>query len=203
VQTVEPVGPAGIQVRLEPQFVFEDPRSQVTLYLSNTALTLESRQHRDRGAFRGHMAEALRAFLAVHGSFQGTRLGLRYINVLRLQAIGKDLGRSVTLDGLVREPYCRPPGSLTRNGDTRFSGEVVSGVRDQGFLALRYAFREPIAGQPAEYHLDFDRYLDGDIQPASVDRLLEDFAQDIFATYMDAAGPDLVAWMGAAQEPTP
>ena len=203
VQTVEPKGPAGFQVKLEPQFVFSDPRALATLYLSNTSLTLESRQHRDRAAFHARMASALDAFLTVHGGFQGTRLGLRYINILRTQVIGTDLGRLVTLDGLVSAPYCHPPGSVTRDGDTRFAGEVVSGVRDQGSLALRYAWREPAAGQPAEYHLDFDRYFEGDFQPAQVGGLLEDFAQDIFATYMDAAGDDLLAWMGVGREKAP
>lgn len=203
VQSVEMLSPAGIQVRAESQHVFSDPATLTGLILTNTALTMEARQHRERGAFRESLAQALRAFLEVHETFQGTRFGLRYINIIKPDEIGQVLGRKVDLDGLVGESYRQLPSTVQRNGDTRFSGEVVSGIRDQGFLTLRYAWRQRPAERQSEYHLDFDRYFEGSFQPNEVLGMLETFTQDIFEAYMDVAGPDLIEWMGDAQEVVP
>jgi uncharacterized protein (TIGR04255 family) len=193
VQSVEML-PAGIQVKAEAQHVFSDPKRQTALFLTNTALTLESREHNDRATFRESMVGALEAFLELHRTFQGTRFGVRYINIIRPEEISHFLGREVGLEGLVGGSYRHLPGTVTLDRDTRFSGEVVSGVREEGYLTLRYAWRQK------EYHLDFDRYFEGVFDPGEVEVMLEAFTQDIFEAYLDVAGPDLVEWMEKVQE---
>jgi hypothetical protein len=43
--------------------------------------------------------------------------------------------------------------------------------------------------------LDVDRYVEGPVEPTAVVPLLSKFADDIFAVFIAAAGPELLEWM--------
>lgn len=194
-QNIQFAPSGGVQVTAEDQHVFTNPREQTSLFLSTTALALESRLHRDRAVFQELMSTALASFLDLFRAFSATRLGLRYVNAISPKRIEADLARPVSIESLLTEPFRSPPGSVTAGDDTRYSGEVVSAVRDQGFLALRFAHGSPVFGGPPIYQIDLDRYLEGDVAPGDVTPLMRNFSDDIYTVFRSAAGPDLVAWM--------
>lgn len=190
---------AGVRVQQEPQFVFQAPEDARTLFVSTGALGLETRNHTDRESFQGDVRVALDALRRVFGDFAPTRVGLRYVNTIQREQIGRDLGRSVSWEDLVTDGFLRVPGGPTLGPDTRFSGEVTSDVVTGGRLTLRYGLIAAPGG-PDEFRLDLDRYMDQGIDAASLEALLDVFADDIFSLFISSVGPALAEWMSGGQE---
>lgn len=186
---------AGVHVKDERQFVFQNPDDGSSLFLSTTALGLETRNHRDRKDFQRDIRLALEALQEVHGEFSGTRLGLRYVNTLARESIAADLGRSVEWSDLVTEPFLRIPGDPGLGSDTAFSGEISSDASDGGRLTLRYGLVQPPGAGVPVFRLDLDRFAASGITGDAVLRMLDTFADDIFVLFQSSVGPALAEWM--------
>lgn len=191
---------SGVRVQQEPQFVFQAPDDAVTLFLSTTALGLESRNHKDRGSFQEDVRIALDALQGVFGGVAPTRVGLRYVNAIHREQIGRDLDREVSWEDLVTDGFLRVPGGPSLGDDTHFSGEVTSGVESGGRLTLRYGLIAAPGGKPAEFRLDLDRYMDQGIEETALPSILDSFAGDIFSLFLSSVGPALAEWMKGSQE---
>ena len=186
---------AGITIREEPQFVFESSDGRAVLFLSTTALGLESRQHESRDEFFGDMKLAVDALNEVHGTFVPTRAGLRYVNAIKKSVISEELGRPVEWEELVADSFLSVPGGAMIAEDTSFSGEVTATVASGGHMTLRHGLISPPGGEERQFRLDFDRYAGASIPADQVLDRFRHFADDIFATFRQSVGPALAEWM--------
>lgn len=77
---------------------------------------------------------------------------------------------------------------------TLFACEVASPVASGGAQTVRYGLVKDGDGR-RKFRLDVDRYVEGPVEPTAVVPLLSKFADDIFAVFIAAAGPELLEWM--------
>jgi uncharacterized protein (TIGR04255 family) len=189
------LGPAvPIEVRSERLFNFAKADESGTLTLSTSSLSVESRQHERREHFISDAKVGIDALMKTIGPVVPTRLGLRYVDVIDKEQVVADLGRPTSWPALVSERFLAVPTGLADLGGTLFACEVGSSVQDGGSQTVRYGLVQD-ADKKVKYRLDVDRYIDGPFDPSKLVELLGTFADDIFAVFIAAMGPDLMAWM--------
>ena len=105
-----------------------------------------------------------------------------------------DLGRQTTWPALISERFLAVPSGLADLEGTLFACEVASSMPSGGGQTVRYGLVED-GDKRLKYRLDVDRYVDGPVEPSKVVDLLGAFADDVFAVFIEAMGPDLKAWM--------
>ena len=140
------------------------------------------------------MEVGIDALLKVYGPVTPTRLGLRYVDVVDKERIEADLGRRTTWQDLISDRFLSVPTGLANLEDTLFACEVVSAMPAGGALTVRHGLvRE--GDQTVKYRLDADRYVESGIDPTRIVEQLGSFADDLFAVFVAAMGPDLREWM--------
>lgn len=189
---LQPAGP--IEVRNERLFNLVKADESSTLSLSTSSLAVESRRHERREHFINDVKVAINALLEVCGPVVPTRLGLRYVDVIDKEAIERDLGRSTTWPKLISDRFLAVPTALADLDGTLFACEVASSMPSGGGQTVRYGLIQD-ADKRTKFRLDVDRYLDAPGDPSKLVELLGAFADDIFAVFVAAMGPDLKTWM--------
>jgi len=187
------VGPGGMEVSEEQQFVFASAAERTTITLSRSALTLETRKHSNRQDFQQEMSSALQALVTIADPVAGTRLGLRYINTIRPTKISADLGREVDWGELIKPEFLRMTGDLTDLKDTLFMHETRSKAAE-GYMTVRCGLIPTNEGS-AVYRLDCDRYVEDSVSPEQAATKLGIFATDIYAVFRSAAADTLIEWL--------
>jgi hypothetical protein len=142
----------------------------------------------------GGVQVGLNALNSIYGPIVTTRLGLRYVNVIDRERISGNLGRSTSWAELVAPPFGTVPSGAADLDGTLFACEVASPIAGGGAQSVRYGLIKDTEGPP-KFRLDVDRYREGPMEPGNIVASLNAFADDIFAVFMAAAGPDLLAWM--------
>lgn len=189
------MGPlAPVQVRSEQLFNLRKQDDSAALSVSKGALSLESRRHEDRATFISDAQVGIDALIDLHAPVVPTRLGLRYVDLIDKEQVEADLGRSTEWARLVSEPFLRVPTGLAGLEGTLFACEVAAPVASGGAMTVRYGLVQDADGR-VKYRLDVDRYIEDAVDPKQIGDMLGRFADDIFAVFMAAMGPDLKAWM--------
>jgi len=193
------LGPGPVEVHVENFFAFSKADGASLLTLSKSSLSLESRRHERREQLFGEIKVGIEALLKVFGAVIPTRLGLRYVDLIDREQIVQDLGRSTSWDRLLSERFAAVPGGVADLDGTLFACEVTSPAVNGGGQTARYGLVKDVDGR-AKFRIDVDRYQENDLELGSFVALLNAFADDIFAFFMAAAGPDLLAWMPEKKE---
>jgi uncharacterized protein (TIGR04255 family) len=189
---LQPTGP--IEVRKERLFNFVKPDESSTLSLSTSTLAVESRRHERREHFISDAKIGIDALIKICGPVVPTRLGLRYVDLIDKEEIEKDLGRPTTWPQLVSDRFLAVPTGLADLDGTLFACEVGSSMPNGGGQTVRYGLLQD-GDKKVRFRLDVDRYVDGPGDPSKLVDLLSAFADDVFAVFIAAMGPDLKAWM--------
>jgi uncharacterized protein (TIGR04255 family) len=189
------LGPAmPVEIRSERLFNFAKQDESSTLTLSTSSLALESRRHERREHFINDAKVGIEALTDTCGPLVPTRLGLRYVNLVDKERVEKDLGRSTTWPALVSERFLAVPTGLPDLEETLFACEVGSTMPSRGGQTVRYGLVED-SDKKVKFRLDVDRHITGAVEPSQLVELLGAFADDAFAVFVSAMGPDLKAWM--------
>ena len=195
------LGPAPVEVRADQVFTFAKADESATLTLTTGAMSLESRKHEHREQLFDDVRVGLDALLAVCGPIATTRLGLRYVNVVDREQIADGLARATSWENLITNRFHAVPAGLADPGDTLFACEVASPMAAGGAQTARYGLIRN-ADSRIKFRLDIDRYVEGTVDPKVVASSLNAFADDVFAVFIAAAGPDLLAWMSETKGET-
>jgi hypothetical protein len=115
------------------------------------------------------------------------------VNVIDKERVETDLGRSTTWPKLISDRFLAVPTGLANLQDTVFACEVGSSMPSGG-QTVRFGLVQEADGK-ARYRLDADRYVEVGVDPSRLADLLGGFADDLFAVFVAAMGPDLEAWM--------
>ncbi|HKO48988.1 MAG TPA: TIGR04255 family protein [Polyangiaceae bacterium] len=188
------LGPAPVEIRFDNFWTFAKADGSSVLTLSTSSLALESRRHEHREQLLDDVKVGFDALVGVFGSVLSTRLGLRYVDVIDREQIAKDLGRPTSWDRLLSQRFSAVPGGLADFEGTLFACEVASSALGGGAQTARYGLVKDVDGR-AKFRLDVDRYQEGSFELNVAVPRLDAFADDIFAFFIAAAGPDLLAWM--------
>jgi uncharacterized protein (TIGR04255 family) len=192
VVDLQPAGP--VEVRNERMFNFMKADASSTLSLATSTLMVESRRHERREHYMSDMAVGIEALTKVCGPVTTTRLGLRYVDLIDKELIERELSRKTTWQKLVAEPFLAVPTGHADLNDTNFACEVASTMPSGGGQTVRYGLA--IDGdKKVKFRLDVDRFID---QPGDVEKIVDrlaSLADDTFAVFVAAMGPDLRAWM--------
>jgi uncharacterized protein (TIGR04255 family) len=189
------LGPAApVEVRSERLFNFVKQDESCTLTLSTSSLALESRRHERREHFINDAQVGIEALTSTCGPVVPTRLGLRYVDLIDKEQIEKDLGRPTTWSSLVSERFLTVPTGLADLEGTLFACEVGSTMANGGGQTVRYGLVED-SDKKVKFRLDVDRHLSAPVDASKLVELLGTLANDVFAVFIAAMGPDLKAWM--------
>lgn len=189
---LQPAGP--IEVRNERLFNFVKADESSTLSLSTSSLAVESRRHERREHFINHAKVGIDALTKVCGPVVPTRIGLRYVEVIDKEVIEQDLGRPTSWPQLITDRFLAVPTTLADLASTLFACEVGSSMPNGGGQTVRYGLVQD-GDKRTKFRLDVDRYLDNPGDSSKLVELLGTFADDVFAVFVAAMGPDLKAWM--------
>lgn len=196
-QQVE-IGPAGINVRdFEVVHKFQSIDSAEAASLSTTSCSLEYLHHQGREQLFSDAALVISALESHFSPIVPTRLGLRYVNIIRKEQVEKELGRKLDWADLLTSNFSNvPSGIASLDSETAYMVEMSSPCT-YGKMTVRYGVLSDLSSRERQQHfrLDTDRFTDTDLKLTDVPKALRDFASDIFAVYMQAAGPALVQWM--------
>lgn len=190
---MQPMTPA-FQMRRETSHLFGSGDNQTTVSLGREAISITESNHHSRERLIETVELALKALAGAGIDVLPTRLGLRYVNLIDREAIGKDLGRAVEWRDLVNDRFLQLP-FVDLDATTTFYSEVTS-EKDPGVMTLRYGLLSDDGSQPT-FRLDADRYEQGTASVTSVVSRIREFAADIFAVFQQAAGRTLLEWMEA------
>jgi uncharacterized protein (TIGR04255 family) len=192
VINLQPSSP--IEVRNERIFNFAKADDSSTLSVSTSTLVVECRRHERREQFIADAKVGLDALVKVCAPVVPIRLGLRYVDVIDKKAIEEDLGRATSWPALISDRFLTVPTGLADLEGTLFASEVASTMPGGGGQTVRCGLVQDADRRP-KFRLDVDRYLDQPGDPSRCVGLLGSFADDIFAVFVAAMGPDLKAWM--------
>jgi uncharacterized protein (TIGR04255 family) len=167
---------------------FTSSDGATTLNLSNTSLSLQTRDYRDRAQFADTLKAGWDALNAVIPGVVPTRLGLRYVNELVLAIISTDMNRQMTwpdlLDGtLLARPLGHTPGAFVQC-------EIRDATSNGGHLTFRFANLPD-----GKFRLDYDRFDEGAFEPNDLFAKLSNFADDIYGLFMDSITSGTLDWM--------
>ncbi|MCB9587998.1 MAG: TIGR04255 family protein [Polyangiaceae bacterium] len=190
-QTVQmqPFGP----IRVEDETIHRFLGDQYAISLTNQSLTLEMQAHDSKDGSFELFEFGLRALQKLFEPIMPVRLGLRYINHIDALQVSDELGRAVDWSELVSSAFITPPSGLVHS-DARFTAQV-NAPRDPGALTVQYGLVTDPQGKLG-FRLDIDRYVEGAFQLVETERLLPDFAADIYSVFCAASAPTLLEWMG-------
>lgn len=188
----------GFEVKKERQFLFKKPDGSSTMTLTTNSLAIENHRHLDRAQLFADIAMAAAALAGRCGRVSLTRVGLRYINLLDRELIGRKLGREVAWCDLVTEGFLRLPNDLADLDAMLFISEVRGPVRQTGALTLRHGVLKDADGM-SRFRFDMDRYSEATLDLDHVPSLLEEFGRDLFSLFKTAMGPALIEWMTAPE----
>jgi uncharacterized protein (TIGR04255 family) len=159
------------------------------------AVAVEYLQHRERQVLAADMALLVDALRAVYNPIAPVRFGVRYVNVIDLEAIAADLKRELAWSDLLQPAFLAVPAGLATLDGAAFMAETTSSL-SRGAMTLRYGLRpDPTKKGRFAFRLDTDRYLDAAFELDEVAGLLDEFSSDIFQVFRTAAGPALLEWM--------
>jgi uncharacterized protein (TIGR04255 family) len=185
----------GIEVRDTKSFQFSTPDQDMTVSLGIGFLSLETKAYTDHGTFLQHARVALDALHRVYGPVAPTRLGLRYVNLIRKSVVEEGLGRATAWSDLVMPEFLSLPAGRVDLKNTLFASEVTSSM-PIGALTLRYGLlRTPALGE--HFRFDMDRYVEAAVDLPTVAATLEGFSGDLYSLFEGMAGPALLQWMEA------
>ncbi len=176
----------------ERSFGFKDIAGTSAISLANDSLALETSTYEHHESFLGSFENAVNALLQVCSHLQPTRLGLRYINVLRREIIGADLKRDVEWQELVSETLLAVPGPAGID-DSAYKAEITAPI-DPGTMTLRHGLARQEA-KPTEYRIDIDRYLVERFDVKRTPELLTRFSDDCFGLFQFCIEAGLEEWM--------
>lgn len=189
------MGPlAPVEVRTERLFNMRKQDGYSALSVSKASLSLESRRHESRQNFISDAKVGIDALVELHGPVVPTRLGLRYVDLIDKAQIEQDLGRTTEWSQLVSEAFLQVPTGLADFDGALFACEVAAPMTSGGAMTVRYGLVQDADGR-VKYRLDVDRYVEGVFDASQLVDLLGRFADDVFAVFIAAMGPDLRAWM--------
>jgi len=132
-------------------WLFENLEREWTVSLTSDSLALEAGSYRDFDDFAGELAAILDTLHRVFAPREETRLGVRYVNRIEEERIGK---RGISF--FVNEQLTGPAGGEL--GDDLLSSlcEMRFGEKE-GQVTVRHGLVEP-----STYLLDFDRFSEGE-----------------------------------------
>ncbi len=162
-QPEEP-GPAG--VRQEPIWFFRDDDRAWTVSLTTSSLGLEAETYHDFDDFAGELARVLDEAAAVFEPRTEVRLGVRYVNRIEDERLGK---RGIAF--FITKELASPVGGDLGDGLQHSLCELR--FREHGaWLAIRHGLVEPDT-----YLLDFDHFVEEerDFTPTEVVRRVNGF----------------------------
>lgn len=179
-------------------FEFTNQEGTTSLNLRQSSLALENRRHRHHEEFLKDFSLALDALSRVYGRISPTRVGMRYINIIRREQVSNDLAREVDWDDLVKsEFFCVPPVVTLER--TTFANEVSSSL-EKGGMTLRYGMLKDSGDEGIHFRLDIDRYMTSEFDADATVETLTEFSDDIYALFMSAAEEGLIEWMSFPEE---
>lgn len=197
--TIEGLAPGAAQITRQEQFQFEKAvEGTGRLTVSQSHLALETKHHASRAGFQDDFQVGLTALELSCAPIQGTRLGLRYVNVIDPEEIHRDTGERPGWETLVNDHFLAVPSGLADLKGTFFAAEVRSKLEPGEMLVRHGLVFERTRGRPV-FRLDIDRYVEGSIAIEDVSGKLSGFADDIYGTFRSAAGPALLAWMDGGE----
>lgn len=187
----------GLEVNDQQQFQFTTTKGCHSVYLAQESLRVGSSNHHNREDLIDHFVFALEALEKVFGQMSYVRIGVRYINKIKLYDIAKDLGQH-TLDwtDLIKEAFLAAPAGLANNKQMNFSNSYASNIEGKdGYLGLKYSLSQGRPDVADNFTLDIDRFseLSGGISDAK--NLLLDYTLDIYSLFETVANDDLRKWM--------
>jgi uncharacterized protein (TIGR04255 family) len=194
------VDASGVQLAERANHTFKSLDGQITVGLSASDMSISSKRHARRSEFLDGQKLALDALLAEFGPIVATRLGLRYVNRVRLTSIRLDLGEpTLQWDDLVHRDFLRVPCGLADLAGTHYLAEVRSTL-PRGELTLRYGLVQDTPDAEPYFRLDTDRYIAEEFDAAGAPEVLAHFAAEIYAVFRAAAAPALLRWMQPIEE---
>jgi uncharacterized protein (TIGR04255 family) len=190
---------SGMRMTNETEHRFRAENEPVVVSLTRFAISIEYSAHRDRRVLLQDVATLSKA-LAIYAPVRPVRLGLRYVNIIERESLGRDLRRTLTWSDLLTPAFAAvPAGIADLDEGTAFLSEI-SAPCSRGMMTLRYGvLRDPLR-KVAQFRLDTDRYIEGGFTIEEVGALLDGFSSDIFQVFMTAAGESLLHWMRASGE---
>lgn len=193
------LGPSGaMQFRSGFAHQFKAQHEATAVSLAEDSFSIEYKGHQSRTALLDDLRlvlEAMKLFVPVHS----TRLGLRYINIIRRDQIATDLSKDVQWADLLSEKVYDVPGGIASQGPrTRYAIEVTA-PREPGSMTLRYGLLDANLGGPGpveHFRFDTDRFVEREVPLEDIEKLVAAFCDDIYLAFRWAAGPTLIEWMG-------
>lgn len=182
----------------ERSFGFRDKAGTTVITLASESLAIETSRYEHHDRFLGAFDTAVRALVEVCTHIDATRLGLRYINVIKRDEIEAGLDRTVGWSDLVDQSLLQLPASADLE-DLGFKAEITAPVTP-GILSLRHGLIRP-DDQPAEYRIDIDRYHHSDLVVEDTMSLLKRFSDDCFGLFQQCIGESLEEWMSMDEAP--
>lgn len=183
-----------VSTKREKVFQFIRPEDECKVQLSSDNVLIETTKHRSRDELIHDMKIVINALTDVFSPINTQRLGVRYVNVIRKNAISQDLGRPTTWANLVSDEYLRMPAEIADLDKTSFANQVSSPMAF-GAMTLRYGLVRPNFSEPATFNFDLDRYVDESIDIAKIPGIMTQFTDDIFSLFNTLPGIDLIEWM--------
>lgn len=157
-------GPEGAPV--DRIYLFRDPQRAWTISLSTGSLGLEAKTYHDFDEFVGELSRVLGDVTEIFGPQTEVRLGLRYVNRIEDERLGK---RGIQF--FVRGELASPVGSEL--GDELAHSLCELRFRERGaWLAIRHGLIEPNV-----YLLDFDNFIEEerDFVPAEIVKRVNEY----------------------------
>jgi uncharacterized protein (TIGR04255 family) len=153
------VGPAGVQVRNETAHRFRASSEPTVVSLGTGAFSIEYSAHKDRETLFNDVDSVVAALGALFSPVFPLRLGLRYVNIIQRDGIGRQLGRQVTWAELLTANFAAVPGGVASVDDaTNFAVEVSSPCA-RGKMTVRYGLlADGVSKEAQQFRLDTDRY---------------------------------------------
>ncbi|MBD2860219.1 TIGR04255 family protein [Spongiibacter sp. KMU-158] len=195
---VDQNGNFSINDEIEHRFI--DVAQKNSIILSPRSIRLSSADHQCRKDLIEGFSFAFNALQNVFGEVNGTRLGVRYVNLIDKERIYRDLGGGLADWGeLINSDFLKMPNNIATIEDTDFTMTMKSTLPEKdGMLTLRYGFGK--ASPDAEHRVfrfDIDRYCEVKNlnNQEFIGSCLGNFTQDIYSLFNAVLGEKLKVWM--------
>lgn len=186
--------PGGVRVEPHEEYRFATADGGAAISLGVQGISLSNRRHTNHREFIADFQIGVDALRELCEPINAFRLGLRYINVLRKEQISIDLGKPVDWDTLVQKRFLALPEGVVNRDGTLFASEITSSL-SPGLMTVRHGLIKLPSDANPHFRFDVDRFSDGKIDVPESGRLLQSFADGIYAVFASFAGEDLYQWM--------